>query len=93
MRISWDPAKNRRNLTKHGIGFELASFVFTDPLQITRRDPHEHEERWRTIGVIGGRLILVVHTAFEDKNGEEQIRIISARKATAAEREIYENYR
>lgn len=91
MRISWGPAKNRRNLAKHGVSFELAGGVFEDPLQLTRRDPHEHEERWQTLGLVNGLIVIIVaHTVREGKDGEEEIRIISARKATPAEREAYE---
>lgn len=96
MRFVWDKQKNELNLAKHGISFELATLVFDDPLQVALLDPYEDEERWRTLGVVDGVLILlVVHTVREevDENGEyqdEEIRIISARRATRAERQIYE---
>jgi uncharacterized protein len=50
------------------------------------------EERWQTIGVISGVVVLVVHTApkLDTITGEEIGRIISARKATAHERRAYE---
>jgi len=48
------------------------------------------EERWQTLGLMAGAVVvLVAHTA-EEKEGEEVIRIISARKATPRERKIYE---
>jgi uncharacterized DUF497 family protein len=50
----------------------------------------DEEERWHTIGLVGGIvIILVVHLVGED-NGEETIRIISARKATSGERRVYD---
>jgi uncharacterized protein len=65
--------------------------VFNDPLAISQLDRViEGEERWHTLGLIGGIVILlVVHTYYERK-GEEVIRIISARKATPHERKMYE---
>jgi uncharacterized protein len=94
MRIVWDGEKNRSNRAKHGVSFELASLVFGDPLQMSERDPCESEERWRTLGLVSGVVILhVVHTVKEEENGEEEIRIISARKATQVERKAYEDRR
>jgi uncharacterized protein len=49
----------------------------------------EGEERWKTVGMPAGVVLLVVHTHREE-GGEEYIRIISARKATPWERRIYE---
>jgi len=93
MRFVWDEAKGRRNLAKHRVSFELARLVFDDPQQLSIADPFEGEERWRTIGwVLGVVVLMVVHTV-EEKDGEEEIRIISARKATRIEREAYERSR
>ena len=49
----------------------------------------EGEERWQTLGSVGGVVVLLVAHTFRDEEGEEVIRIISARKATARERRIY----
>jgi uncharacterized DUF497 family protein len=86
----WDERKNRVNRRKHGISFETAARVFEDPNAASYVDRIlENEERWHTIGMAGGiAVVLVVHTSKED-NGEEEIRIISARKATPRERTIY----
>jgi uncharacterized protein len=91
MRFVWDEAKNRSNKAKHGISFDLAKLVFDDPLHLSVPDRHEHgEERWSTIGYVGTvALLLVIHTHVE-QNGQEIVRIISARKATRRERAIYE---
>ena len=48
----------------------------------------EGESRWQTLGMVGGRILLVAHTV-EMENDEEIIRIVSARKATPRERSIY----
>ena len=92
MRWTWDPVKNRINRRSHGINFEAAIYVFDDPLAATREDPYPYEQRWRTIGMVGTQVLMVVHTwpAFDTDTGEGTGRIISARKATRHERETYE---
>jgi len=91
MQFDWDDEKNRANLAKHGVSFELASYVFDDPLHHSVLDPYEYEERWQTIGVAKNVMtILVVHTITEIEGEEELIRVISARLATAHERRAYE---
>ena len=48
------------------------------------------EQRWHAIGTVSKALLLVVHVYREDHpNGEEIIRIISAREADQRERRIY----
>lgn len=91
MRFEWDENKNRQNLLKHDVRFETAVLVFYDPYALTRRDESSHEEeRWITLGAIGsGAVLMVVHT-WAEKNGEEIVRLISARAATAHERRSYE---
>ena len=91
MHFEWDDNKNRRNRAKHGVGFETAALVFDDPCALTQTDPSSlGEERWITLGTVDqGAVLLLVHAWFEE-DGEEIIRIISARAATAHERRIYE---
>ena len=91
MRFLWDQNKSRLNLAKHKVSFESAALVFDDPYSFTRFDRiQDGEERWQTLGVAGGVVVLLVaHVDFEE-GGEEVIRIISARKATPQERKIYE---
>jgi uncharacterized protein len=91
MQFDWDDEKNGANLAKHEVSFELASYVFDDPLHHSVPDLCEYEERWRTIGVAKNVMtILVVHTITEIEGEEELIRIISARLATTHERRAYE---
>ena len=88
MQFEWDSAKAVENLTKHGVSFQEAATVFRDPLSATGADPDHSigEERFITFGVsTSGRLLVVAHTEDGDT-----IRIITARPATAAERNIYE---
>ena len=88
MRFEWDPEKARRNFTKHGVAFEEASTIFGDSLSLTIPDP-EHsrtERRYATMGrAFNGKLLVVVHTDRDDN-----IRIISARRASRRERKFYE---
>ncbi len=94
LRFEWDEAKDISNRRKHGVAFETATRVFVDPFALSEQDRIEDgERRWRTIGRVEGFLLLVVaHTAKEDRDGEteEVIRIISARRADRRERLRYE---
>ena len=92
LRWEWDLAKEQVNIRRHGIGFGTAIKVFQDPLAATRSDPHKEERRLRTIGVIGNVTVLVVHTVpeYDEITATAVGRIISARKATAGERNAYE---
>jgi uncharacterized DUF497 family protein len=86
LKFEWDPNRSETNLRKHGVSFDEASSMFGDKLAMTIADPIEPEERQMIMGVSQQqRLLLVVHL----KNSDT-IRIISARKATAAERRKYE---
>lgn len=95
MRWLWDLNKDRVNRRKHGIGFETALRVFSDPFAMSEQDRVEDgEERWRTIGLIEGMtVVLVAHTFREEPDGAVMIRIISARRATRQERKRYEEER
>jgi uncharacterized DUF497 family protein len=79
----------------HGIDFETAALVFEDPHALSFQDRIiEGEERWQTFGVINGLMLIVMvaHTWWEEQ-GEDIIRLISARSATAYEKEIYEAHK
>jgi uncharacterized DUF497 family protein len=92
MRFEFDQRKSRQNLAKHGIDFETAQNIFEDPYAVSQRDEtHEEEERWITLGEIApGVVLFVVHTAFPAPDGDEVIRLISARAATSREKRQYE---
>ncbi|MGA2326166.1 MAG: BrnT family toxin [Bryobacteraceae bacterium] len=90
MRFLWDEAKNRRNRAKHKVSFETARLVFDDPCALSMQDRvAEGEERWQTLGLAGGAVVLLVAHTYMVEGDEEVIRIISARKATARERKVY----
>lgn len=88
-RWTWDPDKDSANVKKHGLSLALGELVLDhDPLAITRPDPHPDNDRWQTIGSVGGLLLLMVVST--DPSGEKQGRLISVRKATRQERRWYE---
>jgi uncharacterized protein len=94
-RFEWDPAKAAANLRKHGVSFDIALRAFADPFALTEQDRIENgEARWQTLGMVEGRVLLLVAHTFrdEDEDGEpiEVIRIISARAADRRERRRYE---
>ena len=88
LEFEWDLRKARSNLVKHGVAFEEASTIFGDPSSLTIPDP-EHsrmERRHITMGTaFNGKLLVVVHTDRGDN-----IRIISARRASRRECKFYE---
>jgi uncharacterized DUF497 family protein len=87
VRFEWDPAKARANLSKHRVDFADATAVLEDPSGLTRDDPHPREDRFVTLGLDAlGRLLVVCWTS----RGEDDIRIISARRATRSESRQYE---
>jgi hypothetical protein len=90
VQYEWDPAKARANAKKPGVDFADAVSALEDDLALTVRDAFtQHEERWITVGLDAlGCVLLVVYTWRKDK-----IRLISARLATAREREQYEEQR
>jgi len=92
MKYEWNEEKNKLNQEKHGISFEESKEVFEDALQISKLDQrfNDFEERWITIGATTKYKILVVANLFFTEDGEEIIRIISARKANKKERQSYE---
>ena len=89
----WDNQKAQSNLRNHQVSFDEAKTIFNDPLLVTYFDEFhsENEERWISIGTSSqNRILLTVHTEWEKSTDELVIRIISSRKATPSERQIYE---
>jgi uncharacterized DUF497 family protein len=86
MSYEWDSNKEKSNFKKHGVKFSDAVGVFEDENAITIDDDNDKEERFITIGMDFLSRILVVVYTFRDI----VIRIISARKATAREKKMYE---
>ena len=85
----WDPVKAAANLEKHGVSFEIATFVFDDALRLEDDDAFaQGEYRTIVIGKVGEFVLTVVYSTPE----ESFYRIISARLATANERRTYEQH-
>ena len=88
LEFEWDPVKAELNLKEHGVSFDEATTIFRDTLSMTISDPDhsDYEDRLIDIGMSHRMQLLVVsYTERKDK-----IRIISARRATRAERKNYE---
>ena len=90
--FDWDDAKARRNRVKHKVSFDEARSIFGDRFLVTFPDEKHSqiEERLISIGTSSkNRVILVAHTEYNEDDAII-IRFINARKATPAEREVYE---
>ena len=94
MKFEWSEEKSKLNVEKHQVSFDEAKEVFLDPMHISKLDHRfdYFEERWITLGASTQDKVLVVANMFFDENGEEIIRIISARKANQKERIFYEQH-
>ena len=89
IRFVWDPKKNIANKRKHGVSFEEGQTVFYDEYALLIADPDHSDEEDRFI-ILGRsnhlRILVVCHCYYEE---DEEIRIISARKATKHEQIFY----
>ena len=85
MKFIWDEAKRKRNLLKHQLDFSDAETVFSG-ITYTFEDHKSlyKEQRFITIGMLHGKVVVVAHTENKDK-----IRLISMRKATKNEQKIF----
>jgi len=87
MNTVWDVKKAAANKRSHGIEFSHGATVLDDPMAVTIEDTRHGEQRFVTVGSdLLGRVLVIVYAY----SGEEEIRLISARKATAKERRVYE---
>jgi uncharacterized DUF497 family protein len=86
--FEWDDEKAAANVAKHDVTFEEAATVFADPTALYLKDD-AHADRVLTIGMSDRtRVVFVVSS-----EPGERTRIISARKATPAERRLYQEQR
>lgn len=85
MRYEWDESKRRANIRKHGLDFVGVEEVFGGKMMTTFDDRFDYgEERFVTVGILSGRVVVVAHT-----ERQEVMRIISVRKATRNEEIAY----
>ncbi len=92
-KFEWDKSKASINLVKHKVSFDEGKTIFTDPFLITLPDEEhsEKEDRFISIGTSKNeKILLVVHLEKQLTTKNILIRIISCRKATPAERKLYE---
>ena len=83
--FTWDEPKRRANLRKHGFDFRDAEQVFEGVTYTYEDDRLAYgEERFVTLGLLRDMVVSIVHTEQND-----HIHVISMRKATRREREIY----
>jgi uncharacterized DUF497 family protein len=87
--FQWDPRKAAANRRKHGVSFADVVGVFFDEQALTIADETKGEQRFLTVGFdVLGRLVVVAY-AWQG----EDIRIISARRATTREQRSHERKR
>lgn len=93
IRWDWNDLKATMNLKKHKVSFDLAALALDDPDQLSQLDTESFEYRFKTLARLEDVILLIVHTEpeVETFTGKLVGRIISARKATPAERRAYYN--
>jgi len=89
IKIEWDPLKAVANKKKHKVSFEEAATAFSDEVGRLIPDPDHsaEEDRFILLGMSWSLRVLVVCHCYRESSSV--IRIISARKATKAERANY----
>jgi uncharacterized protein len=85
MRFEWDEDKRLSNLRRHGFDFLRVGEVFAgDAFTLLDNRFDYGEIRFLTVGMLDGRVVAIAHT-----ETDEVCRIISVRKASKDEEEIY----
>ena len=91
--FEWDDEKAKKNQRKHKVNFEEAKTVFGDPLLVSFPDEYHSDEEQRLVSIGASsqdKILLVAHTEILENDDTIVVRLISARKATASERRVYE---
>lgn len=85
MQFAWDDNKRRSNLVKHGFDFIDASQVFEGATLTFEDDRFAYgEQRFITLGLLQGQVVVIAHTENQDK-----VRVISMREGTKREQTIF----
>ena len=85
MEFTWSEAKRAANLKAHGLDFVDAALVFEGTTYTFEDDRFSYgEQRFVTLGLLAGVPVSIIHT-----ESDHEIRIISFRKATKRESQIY----
>ena len=88
MEFEWDKNKAATNLSKHSISFDEAKTVFQDPFYIVFDDPDHSFEEDRRIAIGQSAQDRLLFLSYTERGNA--VHLISARKATRRERELYE---
>lgn len=86
VRLTWDPAKNRSNVRRHGVVFQDSARIFDGPT--VEREDYRYdygEVRVYAIGLVNGVEITVIYT---DRADDER-HLISAWRAEPHERRYF----
>ncbi len=85
--ITWNEAKRKANLEKHGLDFADASLVYDSPVKITIQSPRSNEDRLLDMAMVevAGTVLVLVYV----KRGDD-VHVISFRRASRKERRFYE---
>lgn len=85
MKFIWDESKRISNINKHGLDFARTYLVFeNDTFTFEDNRMIYNERRFITLGLLTDSVVVVVHTETED-----EIRVISLRKAVKNEQKLY----
>jgi hypothetical protein len=85
MEFTWDEEKRKTNIKKRGLDFADAEMVFSGATFTFEDDRFDYgQQRFITMGLLNGVVIVIAHT-----ERSETIRVISMRKATKHEQEIF----
>ncbi len=85
MRFTWHEPKRQRTHQRRGLDFADAEVVFTGPTFTFEDDRVDYgETRWVTLGVLRGKVVVVVHTESAD-----EIHVISMREADKDEQQLF----
>ena len=86
--FEWDEAKSRSNARKHGLSFEAATAIWDDPMFAEAYLTGDPEDRWAAVGQVARGVYLTA--VFTRRGG--RIRIISARRSTKGEVDVYDRH-
>lgn len=85
MRFTWSETKRKANLKKHGLDFADAERIFSGPMVLIEdKRRHYGEQRMIGVGLLEVMVVVVVHVESDD-----QIRVVSMRKADSDETDLY----
>ncbi|MCA9980007.1 MAG: BrnT family toxin [Anaerolineales bacterium] len=85
MKFNWHEPKRQKTLQERGLDFAHAELVFQGATFTFEDDRYDYsEQRWVTMGLLRGQVVVIVHT-----EAETEIRIISMREANGNEQQLF----